>query len=379
MSELPETILQFGTGRFLRAFVDRFVHQANEAGHAVGRVVVVQSTAGSRAEGLAAQPEGYHVLVRGYEDGQLVDRVDAVRSVSRALVARDAWPEVLQVARSHALRFVVSNATEAGYVLDDNDRVDAAPPATLPAKLTRLLWERFQAGGSPLVMLPCELIERNADRLRDLVLTQAKRWSLPAPFADWVGKGCLWLNSLVDCIVTMPPADHPLAARDRMLVCAEPYALWAIGRPPGTDPGLWPHPAMHVVDDMTPYFLRKVRILNGTHSAMVAKFKRAGFETVQQVMADREAVRWVRGLMYEEIVPVLAYRVDDVGAFADQTFDRLRNPFQAHKLADIAAHHAEKVKVRLQPTHDEYLRLFGRPPRRLAEVLAAVLAVEPTP
>jgi tagaturonate reductase len=181
----------------------------------------------------------------------------------------------------------------------------------------------------------------------------------------------VWLKSLVDCIVVNAPADHPRAARDRLLVCAEPYALWALERPAGVDPGLFAHPALHVVDDLSPYFLRKVRILNGTHSAMAAKFRPAGFETVQQVLADREAARWVRDLMYEEIVPVLAARLEGVAAFADQTYDRLRNPFQAHKLADIAMNHEDKARVRLRPTFEEYVRLYGKAPRRLGEVIGA--------
>jgi tagaturonate reductase len=130
--------------------------------------------------------------------------------------------------------------------------------------------------------------------------------------------------------------------------------------------------AIQLVDELSPFSLRKVRILNGLHSAMAARFRPAGFETVLQVMNDRDAVRWLRALLYEEIVPTIAYRVDDVALFADQTLDRLRNPFLAHKLADIAANHAAKVLVRLQPTRDEYEKLFGRPPRKLEEVLGVV-------
>ncbi|MGE5191778.1 MAG: hypothetical protein ACM3U2_04705 [Deltaproteobacteria bacterium] len=118
-------------------------------------------------------------------------------------------------------------------------------------------------------------------------------------------------------------------------------------------------------------YLRKVRILNGLHTAMAAKFRPAGFETVLQVLSDRDAVRWLRALLYEEIVPTICYRVEDVAEFADQTFDRLRNPFLAHKLADIAMNHAAKVQVRLQPTRVDYEKIFGRPPKKLVEVLQA--------
>ena len=236
--------------------------------------------------------------------------------------------------------------------------------------VAQVLWARFQAGGSPLVLLPCELIERNAAKIKQLVLEQAAAWNLPAAFATWASEECFWLNNLVDCIVTGGPAEHPLAAHDPLLICAEPFALFAIERPAGKQPPLFTHPAIKLVDDLAPYYLRKVRMLNGMHSAMVGKFLPAGFATVQQVMQDRDAVRWLRALLYEEIVPTLAYRVEDVAAFADDVFDRFRNPFQAHKLSDIALHHADKIRVRLIPTRDEYEKLFGRPPKRLSEALA---------
>jgi tagaturonate reductase len=364
-----ETILQFGAGRFLRAFVDRFVQNANDAGQAVGRVVVVQSTPGQRADLLNSQPEGYHIVVRGYADGELVDRVEPVRSIGRALIAQNQWPDVLAVARSADLRYLVTNATEAGYAVDAIDRADSSPPKSMPAKLTQVLWARFQSDGAPLVVLPCELIEGNAGKLCEIVCSLAREWALPDDFVAWIAGKCLWLKNLVDCIVTPGPADHPLTQADKLLVSAEPYMLWAIQRPAHGDPGLFQHPAIQIVDDLAPYYLRKVRILNGLHSAMAAKFRPAGFETVLQVMNDRDAVRWLRALLYEEIVPTIAYRVDDVALFADQTFDRLRNPFLAHKLADIMLNHAAKVQVRLQPTREEYERLFGRGPRLLAEVL----------
>ena len=392
---LPETILQFGTGRFLRAFVDRFVQHANEGGQEVGRIVVVQSTASDRAGAISSQPDGYHVLVRGYENGEMVERVEKVQSISRAISAATDWPAVLAAARSPQLRYLISNTTESGYKLDPTDKLTSLPPQSFPAKLTRVLWERHQAGAPPLLILPCELIERNAAKLLELVQQQIRAWQLPVTFEPWVREECIWLNSLVDCMVTGAPADHPLAQHDPLLIHAEPYALWAIEKPaarPVNESGvlsgifvqggrfvdksvrLFEHPAIQMVEHLGPYYLRKVRILNGMHSAMTAKYLPQGFVTVQQVLKDKDALRWVRGLLYEEIVPTIAYRVEGVAEFADQTFDRLRNPHLQHKLADIALHHADKLRVRLQPTREEYERLFGKPPPRLVEALEANLA-----
>ncbi|WZO98630.1 hypothetical protein EP7_000210 [Isosphaeraceae bacterium EP7] len=364
-----ETILQLGAGRFLRGFFDRFVQEANDAGGNVGKVVVVQSTAGRRAELLSDSGGAYHVLVRGIEEGEPVDRVEKVGCISRALSAATHWDDVLALARSPYLKFVVSNTTEAGYVLFEGDAFDAAPPSGAPAKLARLLFERFRAGLPPLTLLPCELIERNADRLRDLVAEQARRWRLSDEFLGWLTRECTWLNSLVDCIITDGPPDHPLTAEDPLLISAEPYRLWAIEKPAGRDFPVFDHPNIRPVTDLAPFYLRKVRILNGAHTALTAKFLPEGFRTVREVVSDRRAARWVRDLIFEEIVPTLVGQVEGVAEFADDTFDRYRNPYLDHLLANITMNHAEKERVRLWPTRDAYRGLYGKDPARLSEIL----------
>src|SRR5579871_6177625 len=111
MSAFPETILQFGTGRFLRAFADRFIHQANVEGQGIGSVVVVQSTGTDAADQINSANGVFHIAVRGLEDGKTVRR-DEVASVSRCLAAGRDWEEILQVAASPDLRFILSNTTE---------------------------------------------------------------------------------------------------------------------------------------------------------------------------------------------------------------------------------------------------------------------------
>jgi tagaturonate reductase len=368
-SELPETILQFGAGRFLRAFADCFISQANAAGQRVGRIAVVQSTGDDRAAALNRQGGRYHVAVRGFEGGAVVDRVEEVTSVSRAIQAGSQWGEVLDLARSPHLKWVLSNTTEAGYALDPADGPNDALPRSFPAKLLAVLRARYEAGGGPLVLIPCELREHNADLLKDLVLKLIADWSLPAGMRDYVGTACTWLNTLVDRIVVNPPPDHPLLATDAMLCVAEPYALWAIESRPGV-PRLLEHPAVVHAPDVMPYFLRKVRILNGAHTALLIKAWPRGFRIVREAVNDPELGGWLARLLFEEIVPAVADRCDDAAGFARQVLDRFRNPFQEHKLADIALHHAQKVQVRLVPTAAEFREKFGKPATLLEEVLA---------
>ncbi len=367
MTILPETILQFGAGRFLCAFADLFIHQANEEGQNVGRIVLVQSTGDERAAALNRQQGRYHVAVRGYENGAVVDRLETSASIRRALVAASQWDEVRALARSPELRIILSNTTESGYNLDPADKPTDAPPRSFPAKLLAVLRERFESSMPGLTIVPCELREHNAETLRGLLLQLAREWNLPDAFTAWLEGDCVWLNTLVDRIVVDPPADHPLRAEDAMLAVCEPYALWAIQLK--ATPFIR-HTSVVWTPDVQPYFLRKVRLLNGAHTALLIKAWPRGLRTVRDAVNDAELGPWLERLLFEEIVPVLEGRVEGPAAFAWQVLDRFRNPFFEHQLASIAAHHAAKVQVRLTPTRAEFQAKFGRTPPLLQEVLS---------
>lgn len=370
MNALPVTILQFGAGRFLRGFADLFIHQANEQSQNVGKIVIVQSTGDDRAAALNRQGGRYHVVVRGIEKGQVVDRVEPCASISRALVAASEWSEILQVARSPSLRVILSNTTEKGYELDAADGPEDAPPRSFPAKLLAVLRARHEANQPPLTIIPCELREHQAEQLHQRVTTLARGWNLPAELLNYIDR-CAWLETLVDRIVTGTPREHPLLAEDAMLTVCEPYALWAIQTKPGVEPFLH-HPAVIWTEDVMPYFLRKVRILNGGHTALLIKARPRGFVTVREAVNDPDLGHWLERLLFEEVVPVLEGRVENPADFAREVLDRFRNPFLDHKLADIALHHETKVQVRLVPTRDEFRQRFGKEPVLLSEVLGAM-------
>ncbi len=362
------TILQFGTGKFLRAFADLFVHEMNQSGATAGTVVVVQSTGSERTRQFYASGGRYHVAIRGLQEGREVDRMIEVSSVRRALAAQAEWQEVMAVARSASLAAVVSNTTEAGYALDPAEGPGNPTPRSFPAKLLAVLAARFEAGQPGVTILPCELLEQNGPRLRQLVLDQAARWKLSEPLVDWLQAACAWPSTLVDRIVSAPRADDPMAARDPLFAVAEPFALWLIE---GTQevPVFGGHPAVQSVEALEPYYLRKVRILNGAHTALVAKARPLGFETVRQAVLDPEIGRWLERLLFDEIVPTLEGRTDGPEQFARQCLERFANPFLEHRLADIALAHETKLHTRLVPTYHEFQSRFGRTPRLLGEIL----------
>jgi len=362
--------MQFGAGRFLRAFADLFIQQATDAGQAVGRVVIVQSTEGERARLINRQGGRFHVLVRGLLEGKPVDRVETVSCVSRGLVARDDWQEVLELARSPELRHIITNTTERGYELDPADSPADAPPRSFPARLLALLAARYEAGRGGVSILPCELVENNGDRLRELVLEQARRWRCPPDLVEWVRTECFWHNTLVDRIVASPRGMPPVLDDDRLVTVADPFALWVIERRRGA-PRFIKHPCVRYVEDVGPFSLRKIRILNGAHTALVCKALPLGIETVREAVQTPSVRRWLEELLLEEIAPTLEGRVERPRWLARSALERFENPHIEHRLRDIALYHERKVAIRLVPTQREYVARFGRRPRLLDELLGS--------
>ena len=311
-------------------------------------IAVIQQTPGDRAARLRRGP--FEVQIRGKHGGEVVDRAVEVHTVTRALVADEAWPQVLELAADPRLRFVVSNVTEAGYDLAD-DTLSA--PRCFVSRLAAALNIRMEQRQPGLTIVPMELVEDNAK-----VLRAALRARCSAALNDWIDERCRFASTLVDRIVTL---------RDE-LVCAEPYALWAIE---GDDDLLRPfdHPAVRVVDDLAPFALRKIRILNGLHTAMVARFLPRGYETVREVVTDPAARGWLQSMLQDEILPVLEGRAEDPAGFAREVFERFENPFVEHRLRDIAAGHPQKLRARLAPTAEEYFRTYNRPAAKLNSLL----------
>lgn len=373
MATPDESVLQFGSGRFLRAFADLFIHEARESGQSIGRVVVVQSTGTGRARLFNDQNGRYRVRVRGIRDGRRVDESVDVESVSRALSAGEDWEAVLAVGRDPATEYILSNASEIGYDVPESERLDGttpdgSPPDSFPGKLLRVLLERYEHGGAPVTVIPCELIDDNAGVLRRLVEMLARRRRLGDGFLDWMEDRVDWLHTLVDRITIEPPPGFPNPQGDGLLALTEPFAFWALEDRAGAAPFI-EHPAVVRTRDVRPYALRKVRVLNGAHTALVCRAMPLGIRTVREAVDHAETGPWLRDLMLEEIVPALPDEVEDARSFAEDCIERFRNPFLDHRLESIAVEHETKVKLRLAPTFEAYVEKFQRKPPLLSALL----------
>ncbi len=188
--ELPEKVLQFGTGVLLRALPDHFIDKANKQGIFNGRVVVVKST-DSDSSGFDRQDGLYTICVRGVENGKTVEENIINASVSRVLGAKTEWNRILQCAHNPEMKIIISNTTEVGIQLVDDD-INAEPPVSFPGKLLAFLFERFKAfkgsEESGMVIVPTELITDNGAKLESIVLELAHQNNLDYKFYRVVGE-----------------------------------------------------------------------------------------------------------------------------------------------------------------------------------------------
>lgn len=338
----PTPILQFGTSRFLQAHADLFISEAMAQGQAAGPVTVVQSSGDpARRARLAALAEGFPVHIEGLEAGRPIRRETRVTSIVRALDSASDWPEIRRIAMTEA-EIILSNTGDAGWTPRPADSAPAFDQAmSYPAKLAHLLLARFEAGGRPVQVMPTELIARNGDRLRDRLLELAP--PLGAAFTDWLGREVRFVNSLVDRIVSEPL--EPAGA------VAEPYALWAIEACPGL---ILPcrHPAVRVVPDLERIQRLKLHVLNLGHSYLVAGWLargRSGADHVRDLMQTPAIRADLESLYTKEVIPTFArWGIGtEAEAYVAATLDRLANPFLAHRLADIAQDHPEKLTRRI--------------------------------
>jgi tagaturonate reductase len=349
-------ILQFGTSRFLQAHVDLFVSEALAHGQALGGITVVQSTASATSAARSAalaRGEGYEVRIRGLVDGRPVEASQRCHAVRAALHAQRDWPTLCEQVGGGVVQVIVSNTGDEGWRLDASDS-PAMPageaPRSFPARLLRLLAERWRrCPDAALTILPCELVTRNGDALRDLVLELARQWAQPDPFIDYLARHVVWGNSLVDRIVS--EALEPVGA------VAEPYALWAIERRPGL---VLPctHPAIVLTDDLRRFERLKLHLLNLAHTFLAELWLRSepGSErTVVQAMNEPAYRDALEAVWQGEVLPVFGVwgLAGEAADYLQSLRDRLLNPTLAHRLADIAQNHAQKKARRLAPVVDE--------------------------
>lgn len=364
-SHRPITVLQFGSGNFLRGFVDWMIQKSNNAGLTNHGVAIVYATNSPtrRPDPLVSQDGLYHVCLEGVENGQPARRIDRVEVIETVVDPYRDYESFRDIALSPDLKIIVSNTTEAGIVYNDDD-LEARPPASFPAQVAQLLHDRYLSfSGSDaagLFIVCCELIEQNGETLRQLVVRHAQRVGWESDFLAWLERANHFYDTLVDRIVSGFPADDAPALQeeigfaDRALVKGELFSLWVIGGDPSIRE-LLPldqlEVGVHFVsrDEVGPFRDKKVRILNGCHTAMAQVGLQIGAEIVSEAFADTDLRRYLNTLIEEEVLPTIEGDPAGLRRFAAAILERFDNPFLKHRLVDISLNSVSKWKARNLP------------------------------
>jgi tagaturonate reductase len=387
--DLPERVLQFGTGVLLRGLPDFFIHHANERGIFNGKIVVVKSTANGDIANFTSQDNLFTHCIRGVNHGVLVNESFINSAISRVVEAKKDWSQLIELAQNEHIEVIISNTTEAGLVLDTNDLLGPDAPNSFPAKLLALLyarWKHFEGAlNKGWVILPTELVPDNANVLLNILLKLAKQHSLPEAFVKWIIEANDFCNTLVDRIVPgklneteMHELENTLGYKDQLLISSEPFALWAIEVKKPTSIAkisfVTADDRVVVAPSIVKYRELKLRLLNGTHTFSCAVAIMAGFTTVIQAMQNQAFNNFITGLALEEIVPCVvgdAITENEAIQFANSVLERFSNPFIQHKWESIAMNFEEKMKMRNQFLIEKYLLLKSKPAEKMALGFAA--------
>jgi len=386
--DLPEKVLQFGTGVLLRGLPDYFIDKANRQGVFNGRVVVVKSTDGGDAGAFDRQDGLYTLCVRGIEEGKTIEENIICSAISRVLSAKEQWREILQCAHHPAMQVIISNTTEVGIRLVEED-IHLQPPVSFPGKLLAFLYERYKAcNGSAeggMVIIPTELIVDNGKKLAAIVQQLAAYNKLEQDFTSWLSTACRWCSSLVDRIVpgkpdaaTLQQLQHDLGYIDDLLSISEVYRLWAIEGDERVRSVLSFSTAdagVIIAPDIEIYRELKLRLLNGTHTLSCGLGFLAGFTTVKQAMDSADFAAFVSNLMLKEIAPAIPYAIpaEQSRDFGLQVLDRFRNPHLQHQWISITMQYTSKMKMRNVPVLQQHYKKQDRPPRLFTLGFAAYL------
>ena len=384
--KLPIKIVQFGEGNFLRAFIGYAFQELNKSADFNAGIAVVQPIDRGLVKMLNDQDGLYTLFMKGVKKGEEIQDIELISNIVKGVDPYANFNEYLSLAKEESLEFIISNTTEAGIAYVSSDTPDMQPPSSFPAKLTVLLHERYKYfngdANKGLTIIPCELINYNSDTLKDIILKYISDWNLGDDFKAWILKSNTFHNTLVDRIVPGYPKDEieaynaQLDYKDNLIVAAEAFLLWVIEGGNDLKAKLPFHKTnldVKIVDDMQPFRTRKVRILNGAHTAILSLSLLYGNKTVKETVDNEFTGKFIKDTVFNEIIDTLELDKDELNSFADEIFDRFRNPFIIHNLSSLALNAVSKFTVRVLPSLLEYVAIHKKLPTHLTFAFAALI------
>lgn len=379
-------VLQFGEGNFLRAFVDYMIDVANEKKLFDGSVAIIKPIRSGNLETFKSQKNLYTVSLRGRHKTKIYNENRIITCIDEVLDVYEEFDKFLELAKTESLEFIVSNTTEAGIEFSAKDKLSDTPPESFPAKLTVFLYERYKffSGDKDkgFYILPVELIENNGEQLKKCVLEYIELWDLEEEFKNWVLECNTFCNTLVDRIVTGYPVDEvldifsKLGYTDKLLVTAEQFGLWVIEDKNNIAEKLPLDKAnLNVIfaKDITPYRDRKVRILNGAHTAVSLAAFLAGKDIILDCMYDSIVRKYIHELIFTELAPFVKLPHKEVKEYAKSVLERFENTHIKHNLLNISLNSVSKFKTRLLPSIKDYYNKYKKAPKLLSFSFASLI------
>ena len=382
----PVKIMQFGEGNFLRAFVDWIIQRLNDDGAINASVVVVQPMPFGRVKELKEQDGLYTLRLEGIDNGETVKNSRVIDVIGDLMNPFEEYDRFIAYGESEDLEVIISNTTEAGIAVDPTDTDLTVCPKSFPGKLLALLKRRYDYFKGDmkkgLAIIPCELIDNNGDELYRCLTELAKINNMDEKFIEWMQKANHFTSTLVDRIVPGYPKNEieniqkETGYIDNNVVKGEIFHLWVLKKEeyvqkvlPADKTGL----NVIFADSIKPYKQRKVKILNGSHTAMVPIAYLCGIDTVGEAVGDKVIGKFVHDFVFDEVNPTIDLPQDQMVAFANSVIERYKNPFIRHELMSIALNSTTKFRTRLLPTLEDYIRITGKLPQHLLFAFAALV------
>ncbi len=384
--ERPIKIMQFGEGNFLRAFIEWIIQNLNDKGAINSSVAVVQPMPFGRIKELSEQDGLYTLRLEGIDKGKTVKSSQVIDVIGDCINPFTDYEHFLSYAKSQDLHVIISNTTEAGIAVDPTDTDFSQCPKSYPGKLLALLKARYDYFDGDmtkgLAIVPCELIDNNGDELYRCLTELAEINHMDKKFIEWMQKANHFTSTLVDRIVPGYPRNEIEQIQketgyiDNNVVKGEIFHLWVLRKEPVVQKYL---PAdstgLNVIfaDDIKPYKQRKVKILNGSHTAMVPVAYLCGIDTVGEAVNDPVIGKYVHDFIFDEVNPTIDLPQNEMIDFANSVIERYKNPFIRHELMSIALNSTTKFRTRLLPTLEDYIRIKGALPKHLLFSFAAIV------
>jgi mannitol 2-dehydrogenase len=370
-SQVTAGIVHFGVGGFHRAHEAMYLDRLMNDGQALewGICGVGALPHDRRIIETLRTQDGLYTLVVKHPDGRREPRV--IGSIVEAVFAPDDPGAVVDRLADEQTRIVSTTITEGGYLVnqvtgefdaDDPtiqgdlaaDFAGGDSPTTVFGFIVAALDRRRREGREPFTVMSCDNLPDNGDVARRMMCAFA-RLKDPA-LADWMEAEVAFPNCMVDRITPVTASEDierlesEFGVRDGWPVVCEPFEQWVLedrfgqGRPPFEDAGV------QMVEDVVPYELMKLRLLNASHQALCYLGHLAGYRYAHEVCKDPLFVDFLLGYMEREGSPTLPEVPGvDLDRYRHQLIERFANPEVRDTLARLCAESSDRIPKWLVP------------------------------